>query len=155
MLKAIAKAKVSDIHLRRPVQVGPDDKLLDVVVQMREFRRGAAIVEDGDGRIIGIFTERDLMLRVGHDSHDWHGRTVAEVMTKSPTALAATDSLSSALRQMKAGGFRHLPVVDNDRRTAGILSIRDVLSHLVEYFPAEFINLPPDSDHEAKKPWGG
>jgi CBS domain-containing protein len=119
------------------------------------MRRGATIVEDDQGRIAGIFTERDLMVRVEHGDSSWHRKPVGEVMTRDPVRIAPTDSLSTALRRMRETKCRHLPVTDDQGKTAGVVSIRDILAHIAEYFPEEFLNLPPDPEHEASSRWGG
>src|SRR5690606_34551238 len=107
MLKEIASTPVSDINIREPVRVAPDTPLIDVVTRMREQRRGAAIVEDG-GKVTGIFTERDLMLRVDHTKGKaWHQQPVSEFMTRDVVMIAASDPLSEALKKMKQGLFRH------------------------------------------------
>jgi CBS domain-containing protein len=155
MIATIALAPVSSIHLRKPARARYETPLIDVVAQMRELRRGATIIDNEAGRIIGIFTERDLVLRIDHSSHRWHQQPVGACMTERPVLLTPNESLATALRRMKEGRFRHLPVVDQQRKAAGILSIRDILVHIIEHYPQEFINLPPDPDHEASRRWGG
>ena len=155
MLQEIADTPVSDLSLREPVRVGPETPLFEVVAKLREQRRGAAIVEDGNGQLIGIFTERDLMARVDHDNHGWHERPVSEVMTAGPSTVSPDQSLAGALERMGAGSFRHLPIVDGDGRASALVSIRDILGHVVEHYPEEFLNLPPDPEHEMSGRWGG
>lgn len=158
MLEELAATPVREIHMREPARAAPDTALGDVVAAMRAMRRGACLVEDG-GRVVGIVTERDLMTRIDHGDAgwpaSWRERPVAEVMTREPTQIRASESLASALRCMQKGPFRHLPVVDDQGAPMGVLSIRDLLAHVAEQFPAELINLPPDPEHEASAPWGG
>ena len=155
MLEEIANTPVGDISLREPVRAKLDAALIDVVTAMRERRRGATIIEGDDGKIQGIFTERDLMLRVDHSNQSWHQTPVKDVMTQNPEPVAITESLATALRRMKAGPYRHLPVLNEDGSSIGVLSIRDIIGHIAERFPEEFINLPPDPEHEARQRWGG
>lgn len=155
MLAKIAATPIGDLPLRDPVRVGPDTALIDVVTALRERRRGAAIIEDAGGKILGIFTERDLMLRIEHSSHAWHRQPVKEVMTPDPRPVSVDEPLATALRRMKEGSFRRLPVVGKDGTLVGLLSIRDIVRYIAERFPAEFINLPPDPGHEAHHRWGG
>ena len=154
-LEQIAATPISDLALRDPVRGKPDDTLFQIVTALREHRRGAAIIEDEGGRLLGIFTERDLMLRVDHANQDWHERPVSVYMSRALITVATNETLSHALDRMSDGGFRHLPVVGERGRTVGILSIRDILAHITEYFPGEFINLPPGPGHEASGRWGG
>jgi CBS domain-containing protein len=154
VLAAIATTRVGEIVRRAPVLVGPATPLGKVVSLMAQGRRGAVLVESEARGLEGIFTERDLMLRVSHDDTSWRLRPVGEVMTPSPVTISAATPLAQVLRRMTEGGFRHLPIVE-DGRAVGIVSVRDVMRHIAESFPQEFLNLPPDPDHEARGRWGG
>jgi CBS domain-containing protein len=113
------------------------------------------LVEDASGALRGVFTERDLMTRVDHRGHDWHGRTIGECMTAGPRCLDLDASLEDAIVLMQQGAFRNLPLVDASGRATGVLTVRDILRYIAENFPQEFVNLPPDPRHEATSRWGG
>jgi predicted transcriptional regulator len=85
-------------------------------------RVGAALVFDGD-RLVGIFTERDVLRAVAREGL---GGIVADWMTHHPETIEASDSTAHAAAMMIHGGFRHLPVADGDR-IVGIISIRDLI----------------------------
>ena len=155
MLDLIASTRVAEIELRPAVRVKPSTTLAEVVSAMQAGRRGAALIEDAEGRLLGIFTERDLMMRVDHGDIAWRDVPVANVMTARPAVIAAAGTIGDALRSMASGRRRHVPVVDGDGRAQALVSIRDILRHFAECFPQEFLNLPPDPRHEASKPWGG
>lgn len=154
-MKNIAWTPIADIKARAPVRVHLRAPLIDAVTLLRERRRGAVVVEDDDGRMAGIFTERDLITRIDHQDHRWHTLPVQDHMTRDPRAIPQSGTVADAVRLMREGTFRHLPIIDDDRRVVGILSIRDILAHIAEHYPKEFLNLPPDSDHEANQRWGG
>jgi CBS domain-containing protein len=63
--------------------------------------------------------------------------------------------LAYALNKMVIGGFRHVPIVDGERRPVAVISVKDVVEFIVDRFPAEVINLPPDPDHEMRARDGG
>ena len=86
-------------------------------------RVGAALVFDGD-RLVGIFTERDVLRAVSRGGLE--SGTVAEWMTHHPETIEASDSTGHAAAMMIHGGFRHLPVADG-QRVVGIISIRDLM----------------------------
>jgi CBS domain-containing protein len=153
-LDQLAQMPVRAVVRREPVRVGAADPMWKVVAAMKEGRRGSALVEE-DGTLVGIFTERDLMTRLDHTSLDWLHVSVRDVMTPRPMAIQPEESIAEAMRRLNAGKRRHLPVVDGNGRILGILSIRDLLAHLAERFPQDFVNLPPDPDHEASGEWGG
>ena len=151
----IAATPISEVKCRAPVRVHLRAPLIDAVTLLRERRRGAVIIEDDDGRLAGIFTERDLITRVDHGDHGWHILPVEQHMTRQPRTIGKNGRVADAIRLMNEGPFRHLPVVDDDGRVVGILSIRDIIRHIAEHYPKEFLNLPPDPSHEAHHRWGG
>jgi CBS domain-containing protein len=91
---------------------------------------GAVLVTDAAGLLVGILTERDFLTRVaGSDALVL--LPVAQFMTPNPECVRPADPLAFAVRQMDAGNYRHLPVVD-DGRPVGVVSARDVLRHVLE-----------------------
>ncbi len=161
MLEDIATLPISSLPVREPVQVPPAATLGAVVDAMHARRHGAALVVDA-GELVGIFSERDLVHRVDHANPAWRDRPVSEVMTARPMIIRQDDTVAEALRRMRVGKRRHLPILPADgdgqpRRTTalGIVSIRDVISYVASRFPGHFLNLPPDPEHEARAPWGG
>jgi CBS domain-containing protein len=102
---------------------GPDERLEAAAGRMVERGVGAILVLDGD-RLAGILTERDVLRAVGRGL-DPDAR-VSALMTRDPDTIGPTNSSDEALVLMYHGGYRHLPVVE-DERLVGILSIRDVL----------------------------
>src|SRR5437867_4413449 len=77
------------------------------------------------GRPVGIFTERDIVRALSH-SPDAPADPVGHWMTANPQTVSGADPVDEALRLMVSGGFRHLPVVDDDGRVVGMLSMRDL-----------------------------
>src|SRR3954447_23749436 len=65
-------------------------------------------------------------------------------MTRDPESLRADDRIVWALNLMHVGGYRHVPLVDPQNRPVGVISVKDIVSFLVELFPAAVLNLPPD-----------
>ena len=92
-------------------------------------RRVGAILVTNSGRLEGIFTERDLAIRVVAKGRDPSTTKLGDVMTKNPDVLAPDDPADSALERMRAGDYRHLPVVDG-HRLVGIVSIRDLYAEV-------------------------
>ncbi len=91
---------------------------------MTERHIGAVLVAV-DGRLQGIFTERDVLARVVAVGLDPDATVLGGVMTPNPDTIAPNDTALEALRKMSERGYRHLPVVDGDR-VVGIVSIRDL-----------------------------
>lgn len=102
---------------------------------MKEARIGALPVVD-EGRLVGIFTERDALFRVLAGRLDPDRTTVDEVMTRDPTTVGPERSIVHALHLMHEGGFRHLPVVERGR-PIGMVSIRDAVGPELARFEHE------------------
>ncbi|MEX2352593.1 MAG: CBS domain-containing protein, partial [Gammaproteobacteria bacterium] len=143
MAGKIPKTLIRDIRIRKPVRIKTDTPLVDVVAAMKKGRRGAAIIEDQAGKLIGIITERDLIARVDHSTTDWQNIPVDEVMIRVPWTIKMGGYLHEAVGVMVTKKIRHLPVVDADNHVAGIVSIRDIIAHVASLYPREFLNLPP------------
>jgi CBS domain-containing protein len=101
----------------------------EAVTSMRESGAGYVLVADA-GRIVGIFTERDLLGRVLAAGRTPADTAIESVMTPDPVVLRQDDSLAIAINKMVMGYFRHIPVVDADGRVRGVASSHDLLRHL-------------------------
>jgi CBS domain-containing protein len=99
---------------------------------MKEKRVGAILVVD-NGRLAGIFTERDAVFRVIAEGRSPDTTRLAEVMTANPRTMAPDRPFGHALHLMYEGGFRHVPVVD-DGRPIGMVSARDALGPDLQQF---------------------
>jgi len=151
--EGILGSSVRDLEPRTAVCVGEETSVQEAVRLMVENRIGALLVER-EGRAVGIFTERDVLRRVALSAAD-PSRPVREVMTEDPESLGPDDAIAFALNKMIVGGYRHLPIVDADGRPLAVLSLREVVAHIVELLPGRMLNLPPDPRLEAHSPDGG
>jgi CBS domain-containing protein len=120
---------------------------------MKEHRVGCVLVEDG-GKLIGIFTERDILTKLVGTGYDPAKVAVDGVMTRNPETLTPEDPIAFALQQMSVGGFRHVPLVDSDGFPVGILSVKDIVDYLTEHFPTEILNIPPEPGRQPRMPEG-
>jgi CBS domain-containing protein len=153
MIEELASTRVDALMRRDPIAVPPDTLLADVLALMKD-RYGAILVLDAS-KLIGIFTERDLMLRVNQTDRSAYRRPVSEVMTTNPKTLLPSATIEEALALMTRRVFRHVPIVERDGHVLGMLSVRAILRYAVGHFPADFINLPPGPKSEASGQWGG
>ncbi|MBI3823940.1 MAG: CBS domain-containing protein [Planctomycetes bacterium] len=131
---------VARLHPSQPCTVLPTQPVADAVKLMREKRVGCVLVCE-QRRIVGIFTERDLVRRVLSQAKPLT-TPMHECMTPDPVTVHPKDSISSAIKHMQKGGYRHLPVVIDDR-LVGMLSVKRIVHYLVEHFPTMVYNLPP------------
>jgi CBS domain-containing protein len=105
--------------------VTSDRTVAEAAALMADKKIGAVPVVEGD-RLVGIFSERDLLVRVVAAGKDPERTAVAAVMTRDIALGAAGDTYQDALRKMKQVGCRHLPVVEGGR-LVGMVSLRDLL----------------------------
>jgi CBS domain-containing protein len=133
---------VSRLHPTPPRQIEAARPVREAVEAMRRDNVGCLLVCEA-GRLVGIFTERDLLRRVLAAGKPLT-EPVAAVMTRDPVTVRAKDTISTAARRMEDGGYRHLPVVDETGRPVGVLSVKRIVHYLVEHFPATVYNQPPD-----------
>lgn len=109
----------------------PGDATVRQAVEMlREARHGCVLIEE-DGRLTGIFTERDLLSRVLLAGRDPAETRLTEVMTPDPFTLRSNDPPAFAIHRMVSQGLRHLPIVD-DGELKGFVSVRNVLRYIHE-----------------------
>jgi len=109
------------IENQHPLMLRPTETVKHACRQMRDRRVGAVLVTDDEAHLLGIFTARDAVWRVLAEARDPAATTLAEVMTRDPHTLAPTKRAIDALRLMREGGHRHLPVIDQDR-VVGVIS---------------------------------
>ena len=114
-----------------------DTTVGDAARLMRENHIGAVVVVE-NGRLAGIFTERDALFRVVAEGRDVTKTRLADVMTRNPQTVKPDQQFSVALQMMYGGKFRHVPVVE-DGRPVGILSARDALGPELEAFVYELL----------------
>ena len=121
------------------ISAEPDARVFDVVVAMSEGRIGAIPIIEGE-RLVGIFSERDLMTRIVVLGRDVRATRVADVMTHEVVTAGLDDTVDRCLQKMQRAGCRHLPVV-HDGRVIAMLSMRDLMRDEIEEKGEEIRNL--------------
>ena len=111
---------------REPYFVGDSATALDAAEFMASRNIGAVCVLDGDDRLVGIFSERDLLKRVIVEGRDPRSVNIREVMSEPRAVIECNDTPHEALERMERVGSRHLPVMDGDK-FVGMLSMRDIM----------------------------
>ncbi|HEY5950093.1 MAG TPA: CBS domain-containing protein [Kofleriaceae bacterium] len=113
----------------------------------RESHECVVIIEDD--QLAGIFTSRDFLNRVAARRRDPQKLPLGEVMTPSPRTLRPRDGVAFAINWMALEGFRNVPIVDDDGKVLGVLTVWDVMRHLNDVFDeieATPRPTPPKSD---------
>jgi CBS domain-containing protein len=114
---------VGDIMTTALFSIEPATTVAEAATVMGERRIGSALVMEGD-RLLGIFTERDIVRALGQH-FDAAGHAVSEWMTADPMTVPPGTAAQEALQTMLDRGFRHLPVTESDR-VIGVVSMRDL-----------------------------
>jgi CBS domain-containing protein len=124
-------ANVLELKGTDVVTVAPETTVLVAVQQMNDRKIGALLVLDR-GRPVGIFTERDVLVRVVAAGIDPKTTPVSEVMTRGPVVVRSDVTVGEAMMVITEKRCRHLPVVD-DAKLCGLISIGDLTSWLVRH----------------------
>lgn len=132
---------------RRPAEViEAGQSVAAALILMNEHRIGSLAVVESEF-LVGIVTERDILTKVAADENFDRQRPVSDIMTPDPETLRKDDSILFVMNKMHLGGFRHVPIVDEEGRPLYVISVRDVLRLVHESFETEIATLPPDPFH--------
>jgi len=140
---AILTKPIRALKLKLPLTLRRDASVREAVHLMVLNSIGCVLIVEDD-RLLGIFSERDVLTKVVGKGIDLEGTSVEAVMTHEPETLTPESGISYALNKMSVGGFRHVPLVDERGRPVGILGMRDVVDYIVELFSGDILNLPPE-----------
>ncbi len=130
-VKAILEQKGHDVFT-----FGPNEKLADAIRILTEHRIGALVITNGDRKIVGILSERDIVRAASRDEATVFGLTVGSLMSRDVIVGVPQDDLASAGSTMTERRIRHLPVVEKGR-LVGIISIGDVVKAQRDQYQGE------------------
>ena len=135
--------------LKPAICVAPTTTVRVAIERMNQNGTGCVLVEAAR-RLVGIFTERDVLTKIVGPGVDIDQTTVERVMTYDPECLSPDDRAAYALNKMSVGGFRHIPLVDDDGRPVGVVSMRNVVDYIADLLQTEVLNLPPEPRNIAR-----
>ena len=147
----LLREPVSVLPFRKPIVMGSADSVTDAMRAMKGEHRGAVVVsEDGTPGtpVVGIFTERDVLFRIVDGGRNPAVLALGDVMTPDPECLSDDQTVAEVLNEMNVGGFRHVPIVDSERRPVFMISVKDVVQFIVDAFPREVGNLSSDRQRQ-------
>lgn len=128
--------RIRDVMERKKLLIAsPETSVRDAAKLMAKAKVSAVLVLENE-RLVGIFTERDAVSRVIAKDRDVKTTRLVDVMTASPKTISPDKTFGYALLLMHENGFRHVPVVANDR-VVGMVSARNALDPDLEEFVAE------------------
>lgn len=133
-------------ELQPVIAASPHDSLRTVIGVMAEKRVGCLLIIE-NGQLVGVFSERDVLLKVATSGVDIDATPVGKLMTRNPETLQQDDGLVYALHQMALGGYRHIPLLNAEGVPVAVVSMRDIVGYIVSLYPDEVMKLPSNPDN--------
>jgi CBS domain-containing protein len=130
----LLRDRIERLWPKSPSMVAPDTPVEVVLKKMVDEKIGCVMVVD-EGKLVGIFSERDALMKLNVDAPKFFSRPISQFMTPDPVTLETNDKIAFALHKMNVGGYRHMPILFNGK-LAGVISIRDILRYLTERIAA-------------------
>jgi CBS domain-containing protein len=143
---------VSQMQTDDYVCIEPSTPLSQAIEVMKRDEGGCAIICEGD-RVVGIFTERDLLTKIVGQSVDMSA-PVRNWMSPVVATLTPEATIGDAVMVMNDKSYRNIPLV-KDGKLVGSISVFDVITYLAETYPKETMNLPPNPDQVMDSTDGG
>ncbi|MCY4393390.1 MAG: CBS domain-containing protein [Chloroflexi bacterium] len=144
---------MGELPLAEPVFLPPTATVRTAVRRMHSGARSCVLAVEED-KLLGIFTERDVLTRCMSADFDWEQPLDPDLLTRNPVTISATTSVGDAIALMQRYNYRTLPVMDDDA-VVGLVRLGELLQHFAESFPEEVLNLPPRPHQVVAKREGG
>jgi CBS domain-containing protein len=134
-------------ELQPVVTLSAQATVRDAVNEMTSKRVGIILVVEND-KLAGVFSERDVLLKVAGTDVDLDNTPVSELMTRNPECLRPETPLVYALHQMSMGGYRHIPLTDENGAPVAVVSMRDIVGVIAAQHPDQIMKMPGSPDQE-------
>lgn len=152
---SLSTESVSTAYPDQPLFVTPASTVGEVIQLLSAQKTGSVLVCDDncgneaadDGKLLGIFTERDALKCMAAASGGDAGimqQAVSTVMSTEVTTLPADASMGEAIKTMSQGGYRHLPILNANGKPTSMETVYGIVHYLVDHFPQTIYNLPPN-----------
>ena len=135
--RGLLKDRVGELPSKQPVVVAEGTAVGDVIGMIADQGTGCAFIADASGKLSGVFSERDALHRIGSKLSEVWDESVSKFMSPSPQSLRADAKIAFAVHKMDVGHFRHVPIVDDQERAVGVISVREILSYLTSKSAAD------------------
>ena len=142
--RILQERKISQLSLSPLVTIDSQKSLKEAVAAMQQKQVGCILITQNE-RLVGIFTERDLLGKV-MGQHVDDSREIKAFMTSTPLTLDPGSSVLEAIQLMDDHGYRNVPLVDTNGNLVGNLSVTNIIDFLAEIFPQEVLSLPPKAN---------
>lgn len=140
------KEPLSELPELQPVvTLPPNATVREAVNEMTSKHVGIVLVVE-DEKLVGVFSERDVLRKVVGAGIDIDATEIASLMTKNPECLRGQDPLVYALHQMSMGGYRHIPLLGEGGVPTAVVSMRDIVGFIASQHPDQIMKLPGNPD---------
>ena len=132
--RALAEEPVTAIH-HTPFCAVPPDMPIEEAINLMASKGISCLLVEEDDKLIGVFSERDALMKVALDLDALADRPISEFMTPNPIYVDETSASASALCVMAVSGYRHVPIIDLAEKIKGIVSpqrVTEFLTHQLE-----------------------
>lgn len=120
--------KIRDVMTKNPITMSNDDTVLDAAMAMRDADIGDVLVLEEGGKLAGIVTDRDIVVRAVATGKDARSVKLGAIASRSPITVSVDASVEEAIRLMRQKAIRRLPVTENGR-AIGVVSLGDLAVH--------------------------
>ena len=134
------KTSIQDISMPKVICMDESSSIKNIIDLMQSKKIGSVVITR-DGELTGIVTERDILMKVICLIDDLENTPVTKIMTEDPQSLRKEDEIAYILNNMHVGGYRHIPIVNENDEPVSMISIKDVVSWSLNHFPQEITNL--------------
>lgn len=152
--QSVMHLPLTTLSMRQVHAVSPDAALDDAVQTFVRQQLDMVDVVDGDGRLVGVLSVRDVLHRAGADYREKLAQPVRLFMTPTVETLPPDAPITFALNRMDVGGYRHVPVVQGDR-VLGVVSSRDVLDYIIKHSREQVATRGVTTSHGVRKSSSG
>ncbi len=130
---------ISDLELNKSPVIEENATVLIAIEEMKKLKVNCLAVIKSE-KLVGILSEQDIV-RKAFSKPDLK---VKDIMTEDPVVLIRNDMVAYVFHNMQIGGFRHIPIVDEDYKPLHMVSAHDAISYILDFFPEEISNLPDE-----------
>ena len=132
LVRSVMEDDLGHLEQMETLTVRPEDAALEVARRMRDAHTGCALVLNDEGKLVGIFTEHDVLKKLtGGEATALNNISVNELMSGNPEALRESDTVAAALNKMAMGRYRHVPIARDDG-SYSVASIKSVLKYIAQ-----------------------
>jgi CBS domain-containing protein len=130
--RALDEETVTAIQVTPFAEISANVTVAEALRSLRNLNVSCLLVTEGR-RLLGIFTERDVLEKLAEDYQQYSSAPLADVMTTNPLVVYQSNPAGTALAAIAAAGYRHVPVLDSDDNLVGVVSPRRVFSFIAKY----------------------